>query len=120
VTSHPNPTLPQLEGGRFVTDGGMETDLIFHHGVELPHFAVFPLVLRTEGRALLERYYADYAGIARRVGAGLMLESPTWRANPDWGERLGYPPRSLDDVNRRAIEWLAQLRRHTRRPSATC
>ncbi len=102
--------LPQLHGERFVTDGGMETDLIFHRGVELPHFAAFPLVEHAEGRALLEEYYDGYAAIARRAGAGLMLESPTWRANPDWGNRLGYPARSLVEVNRAAIAMLSRLR----------
>lgn len=102
--------LPQLHGRRFVTDGGMETDLIFHRGVDLPDFAAFPLVERAAGRALLEDYYDDYAEIARRAGAGLMLESPTWRANADWGDRLGYSRRSLAEVNRAAIEMLAGLR----------
>jgi hypothetical protein len=36
--------LPQLRGRPMVTDGGMETDLIFHHGVDLPLFAAFPLI----------------------------------------------------------------------------
>lgn len=103
--------LPQLHGQRFVTDGGMETDLIFHHGVDLPHFAAFPLVERAEGRALLEGYYVDYERIARGADAGLMLESPTWRANPDWGDRLGYSTRSLNEINRAAIEMLAQLQK---------
>ncbi len=102
--------LPQLGGLRFVTDGGMETDLIFHHGMDLPHFAAFPLVERPAGRDLLERYYDDYALIARRAGAGLMLESPTWRANADWGKRLGYSTRSLDEINRAAVHMLVQFR----------
>jgi S-methylmethionine-dependent homocysteine/selenocysteine methylase len=38
------PALPQLGGRPMVTDGGMETDLIFHHGVDLPLFAAFPLI----------------------------------------------------------------------------
>jgi S-methylmethionine-dependent homocysteine/selenocysteine methylase len=75
-----------------VTDGGMETDFIFHHGVGLPLFAAFPLVDDPAGRSLLTGYYDEYAAIARRAGAGLMLESGTWRANPDWGARLGYSP----------------------------
>src|SRR6516164_4002186 len=77
--------LPQLHGRPMVTDGGMETDLIFHHGVDLPHFAVFPLLESAAGRALLEDYYDGYAAIARRAEAGLMLESATYRASPDWG-----------------------------------
>ena len=46
----------------------------------------------------------------RRAGAGLVLESPTWRANPDWGGRLGYSPADLARVNTSAIARLAQLR----------
>ena len=77
--------LPQLDGRPMVTDGGLETDLIFHHGVDLPEFAAYPLVGTDEGRALLRAYYDGYAAIAGAAGAGLRLESPTWRANPDWG-----------------------------------
>jgi S-methylmethionine-dependent homocysteine/selenocysteine methylase len=93
-----------------VADGGMETDLIFHHGIDLPHFAAFPLLEAAEGRALLEDYYDSYAAIARSAGAGLMLESPTWRASRDWGDRLGYSPADLARVNKYAITMLAQLR----------
>jgi S-methylmethionine-dependent homocysteine/selenocysteine methylase len=85
----------------------METDFIFHHGVDLPLFAAFPLVDDPAGRALLTGYYDEYAAIARRAGAGLMLESGTWRANPDWGTRLGYSPAGLARVNRDAITMLA-------------
>ena len=74
-------SLPQLDGRPMVTDGGMETDLIFHHGVDLPLFAAFPLVDSPSGRSLLTAYYDEYAAIARRAGAGLMLESATWRAS---------------------------------------
>ncbi|HEY1321959.1 MAG TPA: homocysteine S-methyltransferase family protein [Streptosporangiaceae bacterium] len=102
--------LPQLSGRPMVTDGGMETDLIFHHGVDLPLFAAFPLVDSPEGRSLLTAYYDGYAAIARRAGAGLMLESATWRANPDWGDRLGYSPADLARVNRDAVIMLAELR----------
>lgn len=104
------PRLPQLQGRPMVTDGGMETDLIFHHAVDLPCFAAFPLVEADAGRALLEAYYDGYAAVARRAGAGLMLEAPTWRANPDWGERLGYGPADLARVNAGAIAMLARLR----------
>ena len=92
----------------YVTDGGMETDLIFNHGAELPEFAAFPLVGSAAGWALLTRYYDGYAAIAVAAGAGLMLESATWRANPDWGARLGHP--DLDAVNEAAIVMLHGLR----------
>ena len=109
-TSAGTARLPQLEGTRFVTDGGLETDLIFHHGVELPQFASFPLLDDDDGRRLLTDYYGPYAAIAGEAGAGLLLEGPTWRANPDWGARVGYAAADLDRVNAASIAFLQTLR----------
>jgi S-methylmethionine-dependent homocysteine/selenocysteine methylase len=100
---------------RYVTDGGLETDLIFHSGVELPEFASFPLVEEEDGRALLTRYYDGYAAVAARAGVGLMLEAPTWRANPDWGAKVGYDAAALDRVNRAAVDLLQGLRERYQR-----
>jgi homocysteine S-methyltransferase len=96
-------------GWRYVTDGGLETDLIFHHGVDLPEFAAYPLVWSDEGRSLLRAYYEGYADVAAAAGAGLRLEAPTWRANPDWGVRLGHDASQLSEVNRKAIAFLQTL-----------
>lgn len=93
----------------FVTDGGLETDLIFNHGIDLPEFAAFPLIESDDGRNALRQYYDDYMGIASRVGAKLLLETPTWRANPDHAAVLGYNAAALDQVNRRSVEFLAEL-----------
>ncbi len=102
--------LSWLSSRQYVSDGGLETDLMFHHGVDLPEFASFPLVEDDRGRALLRDYYDGYAEVARRVGAGLTMESPTWRANPDWGARVGYDRAALARVNRASIEFLHTLR----------
>jgi len=110
AAASPAPGLPDLRRRRYVTDGGMETDLIFHHGVDLPEFAAFPLLDSPEGRSRLELYYDDYAAIAAEARAGLILEAPTWRANPRWGARLGYDAESLARVNRAAIALLDRLR----------
>jgi homocysteine S-methyltransferase len=94
---------------RYVTDGGLETDLIFHHGVDLPEFASYPLVRSEPGRALLRSYYDGYAQIAATAGRGLRLETPTWRANPDWGQRLGDGREDLAAVNRAAVELVLEV-----------
>ena len=57
-------TSDLLTGSPWVTDGGLETDLIFNQGIDLPEFASFPLVEDTDGRRVLERYYAGYAAVA--------------------------------------------------------
>jgi homocysteine S-methyltransferase len=91
---------------RFVTDGGLETDLIFNRGFDLPEFAAFPLLDSEHGRTALSSYFRDYVETARRAGASLLLETPTWRANPDWGTRVGYDAAGLDRVNRASVEFL--------------
>jgi S-methylmethionine-dependent homocysteine/selenocysteine methylase len=102
--------LPQLDGGLFLTDGGIETTLIFHHGLELPLFAAFDLLKDDEGTEQLRLYYAPYAISARDRGVGLVLESPTWRASPGWAAQLGYSPEQLDALNRKAIALMEELR----------
>jgi S-methylmethionine-dependent homocysteine/selenocysteine methylase len=102
--------LPQLDGGLFLTDGGIETCLIFLDGLELPHFAAFHLLRTAEGRDALRRYFERYLAIAAEGGHGFVLESPTWRASADWGARLGYSAEELAAANRDAIGLMAELR----------
>ena len=102
--------LPQLDGGLFLSDGGIETTLIFLEGLELPDFAAFHLLKSAEGRAALDKYFRTYAELARRASAGLILESATWRASADWGKRLGYSNGTLAHANFKAIAMLEALR----------
>jgi len=103
--------LPQLSGDPFITDGGMETVLIFDYGLELPDFASFVLLDQPAGVQAFRSYYVRFLDIARERAAGIVLDTPTWRANADWGERLGYSPEALADVNRRGVALLEELRR---------
>ena len=102
--------LPQLGGDLFLTDGGIETTLIFQDGLELPDFAAYALLSRPDGEAALQKYFRAYAGIARRFGVGLILESATWRASRDWAQRLGHTPAELAELNRAAIRQLEGMR----------
>jgi S-methylmethionine-dependent homocysteine/selenocysteine methylase len=104
-------TLPQLSGDRvFLTDGGLETTIIFHHGLDLPHFASFKLLEDERGRAALRLYFARFLQVARERGAGFILDTATWRSNPDWGALLGYDAAALDAVNRAAVAFAQELR----------
>lgn len=102
--------LPQLSGPTFLSEAGLETDLLFNHGIDLPDFASFPLLETDDGRETLGRYFQDVIDIARRNRTGVVLETPTWRANPDWGDRLGYSAEGLDRVNQLAVDLFAGLR----------
>src|SRR5687768_9106164 len=92
-----------------LTDSGLETWLVFHRNVELPDFASFPLLDDDAGRELLAEYFRDHLRIAADASAGAVLETPTWRANADWGARLGYDAAALDRVNRDAVALLRRL-----------
>lgn len=106
-----DPILPQLNADRvFVTDGGLETELVFHDGIDLPCFAAFPLLDDPDQRRRLRRYYDGYLDIARHHNAGFVVETPTWRANPDWAGQLGYSLAQLDAVNRSAVALAEEVR----------
>lgn len=103
---------PHLPTGErlFIGDGGLETTLIFREGIELPCFAAYPLLRDDAGREALRRYYRGYLEIARRHGTGFTLDTPTWRANADWGERLGDDATALDSMNREAVALAEEIR----------
>lgn len=101
--------LPQLAEDIFLCDTGLETDLIFHHGIDLPEFAAFPLLDDPRGRETLRQYYRTHAAVAVENRVGFIFETPTWRANRDWGERVGYRPDELVAVNHKAVAMLAEL-----------
>ena len=102
--------LPQLEDQLFLTDGGLETTLVFQEGIELACFAAFDLLRNARGTETLRRYFTTYVEVARRQQVGIVLDSPTWRANPDWGTKLGYDAQALEDVNRLSIGLLLEVR----------
>jgi S-methylmethionine-dependent homocysteine/selenocysteine methylase len=109
MTTYRN-ALPQLEGGLFLSDGGIETTLIFHEGLALPDFAAFDLFKDADGEAALSKYFRTYTNLAARYDTGLILESATRRASADWGARLGYSQEELGTANRKAIAMLVDLR----------
>lgn len=108
--------LPQLDT-LFITDGGLETTLIFQDGIDLPHFAAFGLLDSQAGIDRLRGYFERYIGIARAQDVGIVLETPTWRASADWGGLLGYDEAALAAINRRAVALLVDIRKELETPA---
>ncbi len=102
-------SLPQLTRF-FLTDAGLETDILFNRGIDLPLFSSVTLFTSDQGLDVIEAYYRGFLDLARRMGTGLVLESATWRASPDWAEPLGLSSTDLDTLNGAAIELLRGLR----------
>ena len=102
--------LSQSEGNFFLTDGGIETTLIFHDGQDLPFFAAFDLLKTSDGEESLRKYFRTYAQLAQTHQSGLVLETATWRASQDWGDQLGYTPDALAEANRKCVSILEDVR----------
>jgi S-methylmethionine-dependent homocysteine/selenocysteine methylase len=103
--------LPQLSSSTlFLSDSGLETDLIFNEGFELPLFASFVLLDDEAGIEALRNYYRRHAQVAQDAGVGLILETATWRASGAWATQLGYDDTSLAGINRRAVELVVEVR----------
>ena len=103
--------LPQLSDKWFITDGGLETTLVFQHGYDLPAFAAFDVLRRNGGDQVLENYFQPYIALAKKNRVGFILESPTWRASRDWGRQIGYDADALKTMNRRCVDLLSTIRR---------
>jgi len=110
--------LPQLSDKLFLTDSGLETSLIFHEGIDLPCFASFTLLSDPAGCKMLTDYYRRHAALARERRLGFVLESVTWRANPDWGAKLGLDAKALAKANREAIRMLEEVRAEMETPAS--
>ena len=93
-----------------ITDAGLETWLLFQQGVDLPAFAAYPLAATSDGRRLLTEYYGHYVAIAQSVGASVVLETPTWRANPDWAATLGHDRAALAELIDASVDVVATVR----------
>jgi len=105
-----NIKLPHESSDLFLTDGGLETTLVFLEGFELPYFAAFDLLKDEKGYNAIRDYYSRYLKIAKDFNAGFILESPTWRANPDWIAKIGYPKSAVSQINEKAIQLLVDLK----------
>ena len=103
-------SLPQLRGERFLTDGGIETTMIFHEGLDLPYFAAFELLNNQTGRAKLQRYFDDYCQLANKHKVGFILEAVTWRASMDWAAKLDYSKTDLSNVLHESIRMFEPFR----------
>lgn len=110
-------SLPQLRGDFYMTDGGLETTLIFLEGQDLPDFAAFDLFKTPTGEAALRKYFLTYAKLAKKFNCGLILETATWRANRDWGKKLGYTEDGLAESNRKAVRLLDEIQNEYETPT---
>ena len=76
--------LPQLKDRVFLSDGGLETTLIFHDGIQLPHFASYVLLETEEGRERLKGSTRNTSRSRRNAAS-----ASSWTARPGAPIRTG-------------------------------
>lgn len=99
----------------YLTDGGLETSLIFHQGFDLPAFAAYVLYASEEGRAGLRRYVEPYLRLAVQNRSGFLLDTATWRAGTRWGAVLGDDDATIRRINAEAVAFAHLLRQEWER-----
>ncbi len=102
--------LPQMTGDIFLTDAGVETDLIFNHGIEIREFAAHTLLSIPQGRAALSRYFEGFLSLANQQNNGFILDTVTWKAHRHWAEKLGATDDELKAANEDNVRFIAELR----------
>jgi S-methylmethionine-dependent homocysteine/selenocysteine methylase len=103
--------LPQMTGEIFLTDAGLETDLIFNKDIEIREFAAHTLLPEDKGRAALEDYLKGFLELADKTGTGIILDSPTWKAHMHWAQDLDATEGDLQSANQEAVDMIASLRK---------
>jgi homocysteine S-methyltransferase len=103
-------SLPQLSGDIFLADAGVETDLIFNHGIEIREFAAHTLLPDPKGRAALTKYFEGFLNLAEEQKAGFILDTVTWKAHPHWADKLGADAAELRAANEESVQLIADLR----------
>src|SRR4029453_17298173 len=101
--------LPQLAGDLFLTDAGLETDLIFNHGMTIREFAAHTLLPDLVGRQAIIDYFRGFLALAREHNTGYILDTVTWKAHMHWAGALGASERELHEANKEAIALIAHL-----------
>ncbi len=102
--------LPQLAGGVFLTDAGVETDLIFNRGIEIREFACHTLLPDASGRQALADYFRGFLELAASLDLGFILDSQTWKTHMHWAADLGESADELRAANEASVRFIAELR----------
>ena len=103
-------SLPQLSGDIYLADAGVETDLIFNHGIEIREFAAHTLLPIPQGRKALSRYFEGFLSLANQQNTGFILDTVTWKAHRHWAEKLGATEDELKAANEDNVHFIADLR----------
>jgi len=94
----------------FLSDGGLETYMIFEKGFTLPCFSAAVLLDTEQGRSELTSYMQRYIDLAQNTGRGFVMDVPTWRAGTAWASPLGLSLSETLAINQSAADFMRGIR----------
>lgn len=102
--------LSKIDGSPLLlTDGGLETTLIYHKHLVLREFASYLALEGANGLDIILAYFREYLDLARSEGKGFVLETLGWRASYDWGAKVGKSREEIDEINRTSVSMMRSL-----------
>jgi S-methylmethionine-dependent homocysteine/selenocysteine methylase len=114
------PFPKQATGKYYITEGGIETEIMYKWGFEMPHFAMFPLLENPKAAEKIKGMYRRYLDIVAKYNHCALIGGFDYRASPDWGQLLGYSAQSLHDANVYSIEFLRDIANEYARDIEQC
>ena len=95
----------QREGELYLTEGGVETELMYKWGFDLPHFSTFALFDNREAMSAIHGIFHRYLDIAAKYGLSALISGLDYRAGSmgtciegEWDECLEVIKRCFDDM----------------------
>lgn len=97
---------PRLDDRIYITEGGIETEILYKWGFELPEFSMYPLLDNADAMKTIHAMFDRVFAAAAAHDAGIVLAGLDYRASPDWAEKIGYSRDQLDAFIHRNIAFL--------------
>lgn len=103
--------FPREDGLLYLAEGGVETEIMYRHGHRLREFAMFELMDDPAAVTDMRDMYRRYLDVAARHGFAVLMAGFDYRASPDWGDKLGYSPEGLREMQHKCIDFLRDAAR---------
>ena len=100
---------PRRDGLMYLTEGGIETEVMYRWGFELPEFAMFPLLDNPAAVGVMQGMWSRYLAVAERHGMAALMAGLDYRASPDWGRKLGYSAQGLAEAQAQSLDFLREV-----------
>lgn len=98
-----------------ITDGGLETTLIYKYNIELPYFSCINLLKTDSGRNIIYNCLLNYVNISEKYNVNIIIETPTWRCSKKWSKLLNCENSDIEKINREAVNIVKSIKKNNKK-----